>query len=122
MALLVKMKQPDGSVGDVYLRDRDIKTLGFGIEQIKNPIYDKDVVDSDELVDKEVLKEIIHLDYCKITLYDTIEQEVPYESVKRVNGKDTVVVKTRKELVNNYWAEFDKDRLVALREYAEKMD
>lgn len=122
MALLVKMKQQDGSVGEVYLRDRDIKSVAFGIEPIKNPTYNKDVVDSDELTDKSILNEFIYMDYCKITFYDSIEQEVPYESVKRVGGKDTVVVKTRKELVNNYWAVFDKDQLPYLREYAEKMD
>lgn len=122
MALKVFLKQDQNSpAGEVFLRERDIKSIAFGVENAKNPVYDKDAVDSEDLIDKSVLQEYVPVEYCKITFYELIEQEVPYKSITKRAGKDVEVIKTKKETVNNYWAVFDKAQFPYLREYCESM-
>ena len=122
MALKVNLKQDENSpAGEVFLREKDIKSIAFGVENAKNPVYNKDAVDSDDLIDKSVLQEYVAVEYCKITFYDIIEQDIPYKSITKSAGKNVEVIKTKKESVNNYWAVFDKSQFPYLRSYAEQM-
>jgi hypothetical protein len=116
MSLQIKFKTEDNQESVAYLRERDIKSIGFGTEKMPNQDFNEAEPETEE---NSRLKDV---EYCKITFYETVEKEVPYESVSY--GKDKqpkTVIKTKKELVNNFWAVFDKEQFPMLKAYAESM-
>ena len=112
MSLKVLLRDNNGNINRVYLKREDIKSINFGTDVVKNPNYNPD-----SEVEQEQ-HESISVDFCKINFYEKVEVEEPYNSVTKRNGKDVSVIKTRKVMVDNYWAVLDKDQFAYIEDWS----
>ncbi len=112
MSLKVLLRDNNGNINRVYLKREDIKSINFGTDVVKNPNYNPD-----SEVEQERLEQLT-IDFCKINFYEKIEVEEPYNSVTKRNGKDVSTVKTRKVMVDNYWAVLDKDQFAYIEDWS----